>query len=177
LKLILRKQDIRIRLKCTIFWVVTPCSSADVHRRLRGTYRLYIRGWRVSKARRQQEEDGSLDLLLGLPFDPEHGSRTFLRNVSGFGVTTLKILLLIVTAVRTSDPTWFGAETGSWKHRYELSSFIKSKVNFLNTWEIVRFWITMPHGVRSLVVYIFSPLTYSDGRETSDLWDMNYVDV
>jgi hypothetical protein len=35
----------------------------------------------------------------------------------------------------------------------------------------------MPRGVSSLVADIFSPLTYFDGRDTSDLRKMNYFDA
>jgi hypothetical protein len=29
-------------MKCTIFWIITPCSSIEVRRCLAGTYRLHL---------------------------------------------------------------------------------------------------------------------------------------
>jgi hypothetical protein len=42
--------------------------------------------------------------LIGILFDPEHRSSTFLRNVYGlYSAVSQKIVVFIVTAVRTSD--------------------------------------------------------------------------
>jgi hypothetical protein len=43
------------RVKSTIFWDITPCSSLKVNRRFGGTYHLHLQG-RISRARYQQVE-------------------------------------------------------------------------------------------------------------------------
>jgi hypothetical protein len=51
----------------------------------------------------------STGLLLGLPFDPENGGNVLLRNPELFSelhpVTNQNIVLFIVTAAKTSNPT------------------------------------------------------------------------
>jgi hypothetical protein len=44
-----------INFKSTIFWDITPCNLLKVNRRFRGTYRLYLQGRRISRARNQRE--------------------------------------------------------------------------------------------------------------------------
>jgi hypothetical protein len=64
-------------MKIYIFWNITSRIPVKVNPRFGGTCRLHRKGRRVSQARNQCVA-GS---LLGLPFDPEDESDTFLRNV------------------------------------------------------------------------------------------------
>jgi hypothetical protein len=66
-----------------VFWIATLCSS-ETGRHFRGTHSLHLQGWRVSQARNQQKQMALME---------QHG------------VTTQKTVLLIVTAVRTSNST------------------------------------------------------------------------
>jgi hypothetical protein len=42
-------------MKSIIFWDITPCSPLSVNRRFGGTYRLYLQGRKISRARNQRE--------------------------------------------------------------------------------------------------------------------------
>jgi hypothetical protein len=52
-------------MKSTIFWDITPCSLLKVNRRFGGTYRLYIQGRRISRARNQRESRWQAEALMG----------------------------------------------------------------------------------------------------------------
>jgi hypothetical protein len=49
-----------VTMKNAIIWDVMLCSTAEVHRRLGGTYCFHLQGRRVSQARYQQEAGGRL---------------------------------------------------------------------------------------------------------------------
>jgi hypothetical protein len=48
-------------MKSIIFWDITPCSPLKVGRRFGGTYRLHLRGRRVSRSRYQREIKGQAE--------------------------------------------------------------------------------------------------------------------
>jgi hypothetical protein len=41
--------------KSNIFWDITPCSPLKVNQRFGGTYRLYLQGRRISRAKDRRE--------------------------------------------------------------------------------------------------------------------------
>jgi hypothetical protein len=53
---------IAVIMKSTIFWDITPCSKLKVNQHFRGTYRLHLQGWRVSKARYQNQAGSGLTI-------------------------------------------------------------------------------------------------------------------
>jgi hypothetical protein len=65
---------------------------------------------RVSHGSKEQESSSKWYLLLSLLFDPDDGRCTFLRNISKLirlrGVLYQKLVLVIVNAVRTSNPAY-----------------------------------------------------------------------
>jgi hypothetical protein len=94
-----------IGFKNTVFWVVTPCSSERV-RRFGRKYRLYIQG---------QSESGQppafAGFLLGSFFELEDVDNAPPKSWSVLklrGISTVKTVHSIVTAVRNSNPTVYG---------------------------------------------------------------------
>jgi hypothetical protein len=71
-----------VTIKITMFWNVTPCSLIEVQRCFGGTYCSHLHGRRVSQAVSQQEAD----------------------DTGPHGVISRKMVLFIVTAVRTLNP-------------------------------------------------------------------------
>jgi hypothetical protein len=112
--LILTEED-RIGTNNTVFCVVTPCSSERA-RRFRGTYRLHLKGRRVSKQAYLTLTPAFVGFLLCLLFNPEDVGDMFLRNV-------------------WLSPNY---KTDSCRCRNGLSSFIKI-VDFLTNWVNVGF--------------------------------------
>jgi hypothetical protein len=60
----------RTVLKSSVFWDKMPCSTLKINRRFGGTYRLYLQGRRINRARSQLESmsqaegQGNSDFLL-----------------------------------------------------------------------------------------------------------------
>jgi hypothetical protein len=75
-----------------IFWDVTPCSPAKVHRRFEGTSCLRHQVWSELKARNREEA-----------YVPSECRWTSTRR---HGVTSQKIILFMATFVRTSNSGW-----------------------------------------------------------------------
>jgi hypothetical protein len=57
-----------IDMKSSIFWDVTPCSPVNDNIRFVGTYRLHLRGERLSLARSQHETGSKICYLLHASF-------------------------------------------------------------------------------------------------------------
>jgi hypothetical protein len=57
-------------MKGTIFWDVTPFSPLSANRRFGGTYRLHLKGRKISRARNQREST----------CHPEDGGDMFFQN-------------------------------------------------------------------------------------------------
>jgi hypothetical protein len=73
----------------------------------RGTCHLHLQGLEVSQARNQHEVGGKQSLLLptsslflGLFFDPEDGTDTFLQNSVGFQQTTEHLVTIEIIILR-----------------------------------------------------------------------------
>jgi hypothetical protein len=90
----------------TIFWDITPCSPLIVNRRFGGLYRFHLQGRKIRQdTRALLAPYFRAGFFVGLFFDHEDGGDISLRNPKLHGVTTQKIILFILTAVRTSEPT------------------------------------------------------------------------
>jgi hypothetical protein len=68
-------------MKSPVFWNVTPCNPMKFNRRFGETYRLYLHGRKISRAKNQSESMWQAELVLGLLFYPEDGGDMFHRNV------------------------------------------------------------------------------------------------
>lgn len=159
-----------IRRKCTIFWVITPCNLVEVRRSLRATCCLYFRYWSLSRARNQTEA-GALVCCSD-----------FSSTLKTEGICPSETSVDSYLATNHSHRYESLRSNMTWRRNRFLGTVMNlrdwwKRRNFLSTGEAIRFWITVPHGVSSLVIYIFSPVTYYDGCETSHLWDMKYFDV
>jgi hypothetical protein len=88
-------------IKSTIFWDRTPCSPLKVNRRFGGTYRLYLQGRRVSRARNQCEISWQAEKFRRWRrYIPPKRRLTF----NGLhGVISQKTVHFIITAMRTSN--------------------------------------------------------------------------
>jgi hypothetical protein len=112
------------KVKSTILWDITMCSPLKVNQRSGGTYRLYLQGLSITRARNRVKADGKqshqserallatclhASFLLGSFFDPEDGGNVPPKRWLTFnGVHDIiyqTLLLFITTAVRTSYPT------------------------------------------------------------------------
>jgi hypothetical protein len=58
-------------VKSIILWDITPCSPLEVSRRFGGTYRLYLQGRRISRARNQSEAGRKLWSVYSLTLKME----------------------------------------------------------------------------------------------------------
>jgi hypothetical protein len=88
-------------LKSSIFWDITPCSPLKENGRFGGIHRLHLQGRRMNQARTHREA----------------GSKHSLRY-------TQKTEPLITTAVRTSNPTWFGFGCTGWLDNYTILTIL-----------------------------------------------------
>jgi hypothetical protein len=70
--------DMRLKIKSSIFWDITPCSLLEVIRRFGGTYRLCLQCRRISQARNQRENRWQAELCL--LFGPDDGGDMLLRD-------------------------------------------------------------------------------------------------
>jgi hypothetical protein len=86
--------------RSTIFWVVTPCSSVEVHRRLGGSHRLRFQGRRVNQARL----DRCLVCSSALKMQAIQTSEKSVNFTELHDATSQKTALFTSTAVRTSGP-------------------------------------------------------------------------
>jgi hypothetical protein len=79
-----------------IFWDITLCSLLKVSWHFRGTCSLHLQGWRISQVRNQHEAGSKVPPLPCFMF----------VSCLAYSPTLEKIELLIITAVRSSKPTY-----------------------------------------------------------------------
>jgi hypothetical protein len=87
------------------------CILIEVYRRFGGTKRLYLQATMISEAISKKKAALVWFLLVACltSFDPEDGGSTFRKSRKAstrlYGVTSQKTVHVIVTAVRTPNPT------------------------------------------------------------------------
>jgi hypothetical protein len=94
-------------MKSTIFWDITPCSPLSVYRRFRGAYCQYQKNKFSEKPAWKQVPPKRRLTLNAL-----------------HGVSSQKMVLLITTAVRTSNPTF--------PHAPPVSSLVWNVISYHN---------------------------------------------